>query len=247
MEPQEAQKILLVQDIFPLGDYEAIPVTHQGSGQAQDYPNVLALKEIPKHALLAKEALEHIEKIGQCYIEERSSHIDPRIPACELKEILLEMGFVKGQYQIFSLRKLGTNQLQDFIGSVTREFFAELSVNVFRQQYALAKDGWKTIAHRDHGDFNVHGYRGMLPLTTPAYLGYVGPAGENLIYRLEVGTLYFVNAAQLHRGFSFGEDRLNLMFQMDSDKLLFGSNTTVCRPLDDLSPIPPAFVEFGLS
>ena len=238
MNQREIEEITLREDIVPMGRFEAIPVHHIRSAQAHDYPNVVVIKPLPQIEDLKRESVAHLATIGKKYLKERAGFLDPRISPDDHKRYLASLGFGKDQYQSFSLRKLGTNQLEDFVGPVTREFFETLGVPTFRQQHTMSSNGWKTKLHRDHEDFTIHGFRGMVPLNAPVYLGYVGPRGENLVYRLDPGHLYFANIAKYHRGFAVQNERVAIMFQMASDQLVIAPESHELEPLTDLAGIP---------
>lgn len=224
--------LFLDDDIFPLGKFETLPVECLGSGEAADYPDVsVILDDVNSQALLA-ESYAHMKIVGFTYVKGRLEHLNPTVDEDLLRSVLGDVGFVKGAYQSFSLRKLGTNQLEDWVQPETKKFINGLPVNVFRQQYAVAYPGWNIKLHRDHRNFKTHGFRAMVPLSTNVYMAYEDTDGKNLVYKLSPGRMYFVNIAKMHRGFneSETEDRINLIMQMDSDKLVLSGT-----PLDPIS------------
>jgi hypothetical protein len=246
MSRPDIESILMTEDIVPLGGFEALPIDLLGSGEAADYPDVAILKELPDLKELVEESYLHIDIVGKTYLRDRAPFLDSRVQLDELKSYLSSLGFGKDQYQSYSLRKLGTNQLEEFVGPRTRNFFETLGVETFRQQHTMSSNGWKTKIHRDHANFKAHGFRGMIPLNAPVYLGYLGPQGENLIYHLKPGHLYFANIAKPHRGFAVEENRLATMFQMASDRLVMEPTTRVLEPLKDLSQIPVHLIPYEL-
>lgn len=228
----DIKEIFLNNDIFPLGEFETLPITPIKSGLPDDYPDVSLLKTDIKVEELIKESHIHIEKIGFTYVKGRLKHLNSAIDENTLRSVLGDVGFYKGSYQSFSLRKLGTNELEDWIEYHTKQFFADLPVNTFRQQYAVAYPGWNTKLHRDHKDFLTHGFRAMVPLDKNVYMGYEDKDKNNIVYKLEPGNMYFVNIAKMHRGFneSTTDSRINLIMQMDSDSMVL--NGKELKPLD---------------
>lgn len=225
LSDSEIKKILLQDDIFPLGKFETVPVTHINDGMAESYPYVTLIKNNIDYESLLLEAEEHIKIVGFNYVKPRLSSLNSNINENSLRNVLEHVGFVKNSYQSFSLRKIGTNELEDWVMPKTKLFFNSLNVGTFRQQYAVAYPGWHTKLHRDHANFKIHGFRAMIPLSADVYMGYEDNSGNNLIYKLKRGGMYFVNIARMHRGFNESEtkNRINLIFQMNSDKLIIDS------------------------
>ena len=114
------------------------------------------------------------------------------------------------------------------VGIYTKSLLESFGVVLFRQQYVVAKKGWNTKLHIDHPNFKIHGYRLFIPID-PAFVGF-----ENNIYLLKPGKCYFVNIARKHRGFTFLEERVVIMAQMSSDKLIIEGKT--------LNPINPLLI-----
>lgn len=246
LSDEEIKHIFLTDDIFPLGKYETVDVTCEKSGLADAYPCVLKIYDDIDYKTLLSEAYNHMDQIGFTYVKSRLNMINPNISEDTLKDVLGHVGFVKGSYQSFSLRKLGTNQLESWVLSATRNFFNSLPVRTFRQQYAVAYPGWNVKLHRDHADFRTHGFRAMVPLSADVYMGYETPTGENLVFRLERGSMYFVNIAMMHRGFneSLTADRINLIFQMDSDFLVNTGHSIEPLPAEELKQLPSYAVSY---
>lgn len=223
--------IFLDDDIFPIGSFETIPVECILDGEADSYPNVVRLKSIREFSALSSEAIENIQKIGKRYVKDRVQRLTPDLEVNTVRQVLTDVGFTKETYQSYSLRKLGSADLEDFITGETRKFFENLGPIYFRMQYAVAAPGWKTTFHIDHRNFNTHGLRAMIPLSAPTFLSYFENKHE-VIYELKPGEMYFVNIAKLHKGFNpTNEDRINLYFQMNTDKLVLQGETV--KPMSD--------------
>jgi hypothetical protein len=238
-------QIIAEQDLLPVGRFETIPVKIHGSGVSADYPNVCILRPVGNVDQLFQEAIKTAEVIGAGSLQNYHDHLDPRTSWDEVVGFLNHIGFIKGLYQHHSLRKPGTNELLDCVLPQTRKFFADLGEKVFRQQYAFANLGWKTKLHFDHDNCRLHGFRAMLPLGEPMYMGYEGERGENLIYRLNPGFLYFVNIGKWHRGFCLGP-RLSMIFQLASDESILSAVKAgrVLAPLSDLSTLPQDVIQY---
>lgn len=215
------KKIFLEDDIFPLGKFETLPVTCLHSGLPNDYPDVSLLQTGIDSEKLLNEAYEHIDICGYTYVKGRLQYINPNIDEDTLRSVLGNVGFKKDTYQSFSIRKLGTSDLETWVRPYTKSFIENLPVKTFRQQYAVAYPGWNTKLHRDHNNFKIHGFRAMIPLSSNVYMGYEH-SKKPIIYKLKPGNMYFVNIAKLHRGFneSITNNRINLILQMNSDLMI---------------------------
>lgn len=231
MNEEELKTIFLRDDIFPLGEFETLPVKSIRDGKPNSYPEVVYLRDVENVDLLRQEAEAHIEHVGHTYVKDRVEHLNPDIDEESLRNVLGDVGFVKGLYQSFSLRKKGTAELEDWVGPETRRLFQSLPVSTFRQQYAVAYPGWNIKLHRDHQDFLTHGFRAMVPINYSVYMGYE-LNGQNRVYELKPGGMYFVNISRMHRGFNHSDtERVNLIMQMDSDEMVL--NGTAMAPLPD--------------
>lgn len=239
------KSIFLDDDILPLGKFETLPVTSILDGNALSYPDVTFIKHVEYKDMLT-ESIEHINIVGNNYVKPRLSHIS--VSPEDLMQTLAEVGFFKGSYQSYSLRKIGTADLEDWVLPKTKEFFDTLPVKTFRQQYAVAFPGWNTQLHRDHGDFLTHGFRAMVPLSADVYMGYEDDNGKSIVYRLKRGGLYFVNIAKMHRGFNESEsvNRINLIMQMCSDELVVNSSPLKPLDLEDLSVLPKYATNYSI-
>lgn len=234
---EEIKQIFLEDDILPLGKFETIPVTHTLDGLAESYPNVTLIRDDIDYLPMLEESYKHMERIGFNYVQPRLNAINKLVDEKVLRDVLGHVGFFKGSYQSYSLRKLGTNELEDWVLPNTRKFFDTLSVKTFRQQYAVAAPGWNTRLHRDHSNFRTHGFRAMVPLSADVYMAYEDEFGNSIVYKLKRGGMYFVNIAKMHRGFneSLTTDRINLIMQMENDSLV---SDLEIEPLNDLTGLP---------
>lgn len=236
----------LEDDIFPLGKFETLKVKPVLDGKPESYPNVSFLGNVDYKKLL-EECDYHLEQIGNNYVKPRLNEIS--IEPEELYNTLSDVGFYKGSYQSFSLRKLGTSELEDWILPNTQKFFKDLPFKTFRQQYAIAYPGWNTKLHRDHSNFLTHGFRAMVPLSADVYMGYEDDQGNVLVYKLKRGGMYFVNISKMHRGFNESEtsDRINLIMQMDTDKIIVEQGIEL-KPLDlkDMRELPDYSINYDV-
>jgi len=233
---QSLKHKLLKNDIFPLGEYETLPVHTSKDGAEESYPRVVKIRDGIDSDSLLRESYVHRDIIGNCYVKDRVDHLVEGLNEVDLRYALEDVGFHKKKYQSFSLRQQGTAELECWVGSTTREYIESIGIDVFRQQYAVAYEGWNTKLHRDHKDFLTHGFRLMTPLSDDVWMGYEDDNGDPIIYRLEKGSSYFVNIARMHRGFNpYHTERVNLIMQMAGDKLILEG--TKCDPLtiDQLS------------
>jgi len=239
------KETFLADDILPLGTFETLPVNAKLGGKPDGYPNVTFIKKV-FHDDLLDEALKHIEIIGDNYVRPRIEHLS--VSEEDLRDTLTGVGFYKGSYQSYSLRKIGSSELEDWVLPSTLKFFDDLPVNTFRQQYAVAYPKWNTQLHRDHKDFLTHGFRAMVPLSADVYMGYEDDNGNPIIYRLERGGMYFVNIAKMHRGFnnSENEDRINLIMQMDSDDLVINSKEMEPLGTEELMDLPHYAIDYSI-
>lgn len=242
------KKIFLQEDILPLGKFESLPVSSIFGGRDVDYPNVIKLRDDIDFNTLYTESLHHINLIGASYVKDRMEYLPKGINEETLRSVLGGVGFYTGSYQSFSLRKLGTSELEDWIEPCTRRLIETLGVNTFRQQYAVAYGGWNTKLHRDHENFLTHGFRLMVPLSSDVYMGYEDEFGNPLIYRLDRGGMYFVNIAKMHRGFneSLSDDRINLIMQMDSDIILKDKEKMTPLSNKEISKLPTYALDYDI-
>lgn len=221
------------QDIYPLGDYEALPVSSKKNFEAMAYPEVVRLNILTNPDILIKE-YEHFEKkenYNYFMSRARNLKIDLRKTFALFEELRFELG---KKYHAYPIRMKGTNQIMDTVGPETRQWLKNLKVPTFRQQYVVAKEGWHTRLHTDHPDFRIHGYRMFVPLHT-AYIAY-----SKNIYILTPGDCYFVNIARPHRGFCTGHERVVLMLQMASDDYIESGQPLMPA---ELSEIPKEYHE----
>lgn len=216
-------------DILPLGDYETVPVSSRLAPSPENYVEAVRL-HIPVDAARLREEYLRFEKSGDYFLSRKHQF---KNGLRETIQVFEDIGFSRESYQAWPIRKKGTNVLQDQVGPYTHSLLTSIGVELFRQQYVVAKKNWKTKLHIDHPDFRVHGFRMFVPID-PAYIGF-----EKNIYRLDPGDCYFVNIARPHRGFTDQDERVVIMAQMNSDELILGG--TPMTPLDP-SSLPEDFL-----
>jgi len=197
-------------DILPLGDFETLPVT--GNPLPQNFPDVVRLgitydpEQIRKdyHNLPFMRGEEHFLKRVRYFTESIK----------DTMESFDKLGFSMEKYIVYPIRKIGTNDIIDELGEYTKQFLESFPVPLFRQQFALAKQGFKTELHLDHSSYKIHGYRLFIPVDT-AYIDI-----EDKTYEMPAGDCYFVNVGKHHAG-KTTEDRILLMCQMADDRLIY--------------------------
>lgn len=208
------------QDILPLGNFETVPVTSLIPPYPCNFPEVARLG-IKTDIEKLRSEYDQYDKSGD-YFKSRAKYFKNSLK--DTMQLFDELGFSKVNYQAFPLRDIGTNTLKSNVGEYTKTLLLNFGVELFRQQYVLARAGWKTKLHIDHPDFTIHGFRVFIPIDD-AYIGF-----EKNIYKLTAGDCYFVNIAKMHRGFS-DSDRVVIMCQMASDKLIRCSESLL--PIDN--------------
>ena len=216
-------------DILPLGNFEAMPVTSMLPPYPNNYPEVVRLSIKANVDHLRMDFLRFNKK-GD-YFKSRVKYFKNSFR--ETVKIFEDIGFHRETYQAYPLRKIGTNTLLSSIGKYTRFFLNSLEVILFRQQYVVAKKGWNTKLHIDHPNFKIHGYRLLIPID-PAFIGF-----KQNIYYLKSGDCYFINIGRKHRGFTFHKERVVIMAQMASDKLILSGEKI--KPTDTTYLIPKEF------
>lgn len=228
MDNEIVGAILADKDIFGYGDYESLPVRSQREPVPSSYANVVEILRVEDVEGLRREAVATATAIGANYFKTRVQALPEGITPEIMRATMTELGFVIGKYQGYGLRMPGTADLRPEVGPLTRSFIDALPFRVFRQQYAVAFDGWNTKYHIDHNDYRVHGFRCCVPLDDAAYI--VFREGEaNSLYVMRPGRAYFINIASTHRAFYFGpQERFNIMLQMDRDDAILAG--TPCAP-----------------
>jgi len=196
-------------DILPLGDFETIPVI--GDPDPLSFPDVVRLGITYDPEKIREDYFNLPDMNGKDHFIKRAKYF--KQPIRKTMEMFDELGFSMDKYIVFPIRKIGTNELIDELGEYTRFFLERFPVNLFRQQFALAKGGFKTSLHEDHTSFKVHGYRLFIPIDT-AYIDI-----EDRSYEMLPGDCYFVNVGKKHSGRT-DKDRILLMCQMDNERLI---------------------------
>lgn len=213
-------KILTEQDIFGYGNYESLPIDSNFSVNPDNFCNVIKLLPVHNIKLLQEEAVVHIQMFEKNYFKQRMQNLPNEITPEIMRDVLTEVGFTIGTYQGYGLRIPGTATLLPFLKENTKLLIENFPIANFRQQYAVAFEGWNTKYHIDHTNYSVHGYRCMIPINAPLHIVFK-EKNKDKLYRLDPGFSYFVNIAKMHRAFHpYKEPRINLNFQMTSAKLL---------------------------
>jgi hypothetical protein len=205
-------------DILPIGDFETVPVT--GDSNPANFPDVVKLNVTydPERIRADYYTLPTIR--GKDHFLKRIKHFTE--PLKDTMEVFNELGFSMEKYVVYPVRKLGTNKIIDELGDYTKSFLENFPVELFRQQFALAREGFKTELHQDHSSYAVHGYRLFIPVDT-AYIDI-----EDRTYKMPAGDCYFVNVGKQHAG-KTDQSRILLMCQMANDRLI--QNGTTITPL----------------
>lgn len=217
-------------DILPTGDYETVPVTSLVPPYPEYFDKVVQLGIKTDVSKLRKD-FNNFDKTGKNYFLDRAKHF--KVPLKETIALFDDIGFSMDNYKVYPIRIKGTNKIKPELGEYTKNLLENFGVPLFRQQYVVAKKDWQTKLHIDHPDFTLHGFRVFIPIDT-AYIGFE----DSSIYKLNPGDCYFVNIAAKHRGISFETDRIVIMCQMASDKLIeSGKKMEPC----DINIIPEEF------
>ena len=197
-------------DILPLGKFESIPVVSQLEPIPSNYPEVVRLN-LNVDANKLREEFNNFDKSEDYFISRLKYFKNDIRQTIDLFEYL---GFSRSMYQAYPLRIKGSNILKDDVGKYTSSVLNNIGVELFRQQYVVAHKGWKTKLHIDHPHFKIHGFRLFLPIDK-TFISF-----EKNCYELLPDNAYFVNIARPHMGHTELSDRVVIMCQMASDKLV---------------------------
>ena len=218
-ENMDWKKNLELNDIVPVGDFEALPVTMTYTSY-QDYPDVVVLASykfdtkplIDEFFQVESQMLEHF------FIPERKDHLI-NVSEGEIRQHLSDLGFTKSNYRVHSLRQLGTQENNQFVRTQTGLCLNKFST-IFRQQYMVAEVGLIIAPHIDNKNIALHGFRIHIPLH-PFYIGFETDGGIFNLYRLNPGVPVFVNFCRSHFVVNpLGHKRVNIAFQLSDDALL---------------------------
>jgi hypothetical protein len=207
-------------DLFPIGEFESIPVSINKTNSCTSFPNVIKLNYLLDSNQLYQEYLEFKKQLKfispSRFIKERLRHI--KLDQTDWSNYFNKLGFNDQTYETYSMRILGTNKFKPEIGEYTRQKISYiLGIETFRQQYAIAHAGWKTEIHVDTIYPNIHGFRVMIPLNAQFNIGFE----DDKIYTLEPGDAYFINVSNRHYGLNpLDISRCCIMLQLSSDKFL---------------------------
>lgn len=198
------------EGIFPLGDYDFKETTVT----KQEYPDVVDLGISVDSDRLYQEYLEMRKPNKDHYYLSMSKKFvtDPK----KIMENFADLGFNQENYGGYGFQRAG---------EYTKSILDNLDVGIFRKHFTLAVPGWETKFHSDHGKFETHGFRLVIPMNTDAHIRY-----RNADYKLTRGSMYFWNIVHEHAGWNpTDQDRVIIMAQMDSDKLI--NNGTIVKPI----------------
>ena len=224
---------LIANDVFGYGTSESLPI--KNAKRPEEYPLCSILFKADNVEQLYEDSKIVRDTIGERYFQDRQKRFYEITPE-EMRDTLTELGFTKGFYQGYSIRNYDTGELID-LPPATTEFFAGLDVGTFRQQYAVAYNGWNTKFHIDHDVYSTHGFRCMIPLNGDSYITFLQKENQ-IFFRMVPGYAYFINIATTHRAFHFSSyERVNLCFQFDSDHIIsdteIGKISAAAVPLEN--------------
>ena len=207
----EIEKLTMKENILPMGTYETLPVHAKYPHNPEKYGCVveLPIEKIDHERLRDECEITREKSIG--YFKQRAEIY--KIPPSEALNWLKYNGFSGETYDSTAFNIPGTADLNDNVTEFVKDAFSKVNARLFRQNYVIAKNNWKTRWHRDHEDPSIHGFRLMIPID-PVHMQFRSGDVE-----LEPGKYYFVNNSLEHIG-KLPEGfvtRANLMAQMDND------------------------------
>ena len=162
------KKTLEVNDIFPIGRKETLPVKKT----ADSYPNVVRLDKIFSSGKLLNDfissrsyLIEAIESVFKCR--------DSFFIGASIKDVLRmygELGFTTDKYNGYGLRKPGTTRLLPTVRNYTRQCLDQVGQH-FRQVYTIAQPSWCSKPHIDNKNIAWHGFKILLSINVNSYIG----------------------------------------------------------------------------
>lgn len=218
----------LKNDIVPIGDFEAVPVTV--TGNYLEYPGVVRVGGPFDYAKLHEEYTNTIPNLENKFLTNLKDILIDATPV-EVKNHLVALGWEGNNYISYSIRKFGTNDLVDAVLQETRNTLAEFGT-IFRQQYMCAKPMTRLQPHIDNLNCEVHGFKVHIPINT-RYHVFVEEGGNYNRYVLEPGYAYYLNSSLMHFVANpYPETRVNLSFQLASDELIHSG--TIMPPTNQM-------------
>ena len=193
-------------DIFPLGDFETLPVTPTH----RELPNISNLN-ISVDSEKIRSDFHNFNKEND-YFKSRRKYFKNSLK--DTVKTLTEYGFGYETYKPYPIRKLGTADLCDELGEYTKTFLNSFPVKLFRQQFIYAEKNLIIKPHIDHPTFDVHGFRLMIPVDE-MYVGF-----DDKEYVLYPNNCYFFNATKRHYAYTKDTPRIALMCQMVNDSCI---------------------------
>ena len=122
-------------DIFPLGEFETVPVSSVREPISENYPEVVCLNKKTDLGQLKLDFL-NFNRSGD-YFNSRSKFFKNNLR--ETIKLFEDLGFNRKNYKVYPLREIGTNRVLCSVGDYTKLFLENFGVNLFRQQYVVAK------------------------------------------------------------------------------------------------------------
>ena len=208
----EIDQLAMTHNILPFDTYESLPVTHSYGNTPEKYGCIVEL-DIPQidPEKLRNSLDTYINNEKPHYVSDRFDTF--LVPAPEIINYLRRVGFTTEKYASHPLNIRGTATMSSDIPEYAKFVYNQLESPLFRHNYVIGRNGWKTTWHKDHATPVVHGFRLMVPID-PVIMDF-----EKGRYILTPGKYYFVNNSLLHRGVIPDglTRRANLLAQMASD------------------------------
>ena len=223
-------KNIEINDIVPIGGYEALPVNMSRSS-FEEYPNIVLFSEFifDTNPLLTEFYNVEKEMLKNYFIPERKEHLI-NSTEMETKEYLASLGFTKSNYRVHSLREMGTQKNNGFVGQETGRCLAHFQ-SIFRQQYMVAEKDLVIAPHVDNKNMKLHGFRVHIPFH-PYYIGFEVEEENFELYCFDPGKPVFINFCKRHFVLNpTGAQRVNLAFQLSDDKLIIDNMEEKPEPI----------------
>lgn len=195
-------------DLMPLGIRETLPVRITKDSR----PDFKILTTVPNYKELYNDFLDYDKNVK--YLESRADiFLQHDIDVDEYKKYMDRLGFNKETYAVYPLRDSSGNCIVKK-GSATKKFFKEWPTKLFRPQYNYTKSNWYAAEHIDHENYNIHGFRVLIPLNKASRMQVNGQ-----YHVLEPGWAYFIDVTKPHAAWA-DKGRVVISMQMADDSLL---------------------------